>query len=115
MVVHLVLYRPRPNLETSIRDAFLTAVASARDEIPQVRRFVVGKRLEAGPAYQLGSFPDLPFAALIEFADREGLEAYLSHPAHQALGRLFNGSVEAGLVYDYEVVDAAAVASLIDE
>lgn len=115
MVIHVVLYRPRPNLGKEIRDGLLAAVAAARDEIPQVRRFVVGRRVDRGPQYQLGGFPDLPYAALVEFSDREGLEAYLGHPGHEALGRLFNESVEAGLVYDYEVVDAAAVASIVEE
>ena len=115
MVIHVVLYRPKPNLEKTTRSALMEAVASARDEIPQIRRFVVGKRLEQGPPYQLGNFPDLPYAAVVEFSDRDGLEAYLAHPGHQRLGELFNTTVDAGLVYDYEMVDAAAVASIVDE
>jgi hypothetical protein len=115
MVIHVVLYRPKPNLEKSARSALMEAVSSARDEIPQIRRFVVGKRLTEGPQYQLGNFPDLPYAAVVEFTDREGLEAYLAHPGHQQLGRLFNNTVEAGFVYDYEMVDASAVAALVDE
>lgn len=115
MVVHAVLYRPKANLEKHVRDALMQAVAAARDEIPQIRRFIVGRRLEDGPRYALGNFIDLPYAAFLEFTDREGLEAYLAHPGHQALGRLFNDTVEAGLVYDFEMVDAAAIASLEEE
>jgi hypothetical protein len=115
MVIHVVLYRPKANLEKNARAALMEAVAHARDEIPQIRRFVVGRRLTGGPQYALGSFPDLPYAAVIEFSDRDGLEAYLTHPGHEQLKRLFNGTVEAGLVYDYEMVDAAAVASIVED
>jgi hypothetical protein len=115
MVIHVVLYRPKANLEKTARSALMEAVASARDEIPQIRRFLVGKRLLQGPQYQLGNFPDLPYAAVVEFSNREGLDAYLAHPGHQQLARLFNTSVEAGFIYDYEVVDAAAMASLVED
>jgi hypothetical protein len=115
MVIHVVLYRPKANLEKTIRAALTDAVSTARDEIPQIRRFVVGKRVTNGPQYQLGNFPDLPYVAVVEFTDREGLEAYLAHPGHQQLGRLFNTTVEAGLVYDFDVVDATAAASIVDE
>jgi hypothetical protein len=115
MVIHVVLYRPKTNLDKAARSALVEAVAAARDEIPQIRRFLVGKRVEQGPKYQLGSFPDLPWAAIVEFTNREGLDAYLTHPGHQRLGKLFNDTVEAGFVYDYDVVDAASVATLIEE
>lgn len=115
MVLHVVLYRPKPHLERKAREALMQAVSTARDEIPQIRRFVVGKRLGDGPKYLLGNFPDLPYAAIVEFTDREGLEAYLAHPGHQQLGTLFNSTVDAGLVYDYDAVDAAAIAALVDE
>jgi hypothetical protein len=114
MVMHVVLYRPKPNLETKAREALVEAVLTARDEIPQIRRFTVGRRLREGPKYKLGEPPDLPYAAFLEFADREGLEAYLAHPSHEALGRLFNETIEAGLVYDFEVLDAATIASLLE-
>jgi hypothetical protein len=115
MVIHVVLYRPKPRLEKEVRAALIQTVSMARDEIPQIRRFVVGRRLDQGPSYQLGNFPDLPYAAVLEFSDREGLQGYLSHPQHAQLGRLFNTTVEAGLIYDYEVVDASAAATISDE
>jgi hypothetical protein len=115
MVIHVVLYRPKASLEKQVRAALIETVAMARDEIPQIRRFIVGRRLDKGPQYQLGNFPDLPFAAVLEFTDRDGLEGYLSHPRHEELARLFGTTVEAGLIYDYEAVDASAVSSLVDE
>jgi hypothetical protein len=115
MVIHVVLYRPRPNLEQRVRSALVEAVSTARDEIPQIRRIVVGKRLMRAQHYRLGSMPDLPYVAVIEFADREGLEGYLAHPGHERLGRLFNDTVEAGFIYDYEVADAGTLASTVDD
>jgi hypothetical protein len=115
MVLHVVLYRPKKNLEKEARAALVDAVTTARDEIPQIRRFLIGRRIEGGPRYQLGNFVDLPYVAIVEFSDRDGLDAYLNHPGHQRLGRLFNETVEAGLIYDYDTVDAASAASLVDE
>ena len=45
---------------------------------------------------------DYPFAAVVEFDDLAGLEAYLNHPQHERLGELFYQLLEAALVYDYE-------------
>jgi hypothetical protein len=45
---------------------------------------------------------DLPFCAVIEFDDRAGLQAYLSHPQHEKLGALFYRLLDGALVYDYE-------------
>ena len=44
-----------------------------------------------------------PYAAVIEFDDLDGLQAYLNHPQHENLGALFYELLEAGLVYDYEM------------
>jgi hypothetical protein len=115
MVIHVVLYRPRPNLDKRVRAALLEAVSMARDEIPQIRRVVLGKRVVRAQPYRLGNMPDLPFAAVIEFTDRDGLEGYLAHPRHQELARLFNDSVEAGFIFDYDVADGATLASIGDD
>ncbi len=55
---------------------------------------------------------DLEFGAVIEFDDLAGLQAYLHHPAHKALGSLFMKSIDASALYDYEVQDEAALAYL---
>ena len=77
--------------------------------IPTIRRFWIGRRLNDGPSYRLGGSPDFPFMAVIEFDDRAGLDAYLGHAAHQAVGRLFNETTEAALIYDFEMFDADRV------
>lgn len=81
----------------------LAALDAAAREIPTVRRFRVGERVTHRAAYEAMMPQDFPFAAIIEFDDLAGLQTYLEHPRHEALGRLFYQLQEAGLAYDYEV------------
>ena len=80
-----------------------TALSAAATEIPNVRRFQVGPRVTHGAAYENLATQDFPFAAIVEFDDIAGLQAYLRHPAHERLGRLFYELQDAALAYDYEV------------
>ena len=115
MTFHVVLYRPKPGLDSGARQRFISALAAARRDIGAVRRFWVGRRIADGPTYQVGEMPDFPYAAVVEFDDRAGLIKYLAHPAHIALGREFGASVEAALVYDYDAVDASAAEFVVEE
>ena len=78
----------------------LTAAASG---IPSVRRFSVGTRTTHGAAYEKAMREDFPFAAIVEFDDLAGLQAYLRHPQHEKLGALFYQLQEMALAYDYEI------------
>ena len=42
-----------------------------------------------------------------------GLEAYLGHPAHDELAQRFWASLEAALVYDFEMESAADLRALL--
>lgn len=106
MIVHIVLFRPKPDISESDRAAMYAALESAAREIPTVRRFHIGDRHTHGAAYESLMQQDFPFAAIIEFDDLGGLQAYLEHPRHTALGHLFDQLQDAALVYDY---DARAV------
>jgi hypothetical protein len=44
---------------------------------------------------------------VLEFDDVPSLKAYLEHEAHQELGTRLFQSIEAALVYDFEVTDTA--------
>jgi hypothetical protein len=81
----------------------LAALRIASTEIPSVREFRVGERVVHGAAYERLMAEDYPYAAVIEFDDRGGLKAYLEHPNHSELGRLFWALMDVGLVYDYEI------------
>ena len=58
---------------------------------------------------------DYEYAAVIEFDDVAGLKGYLEHAAHAALGNRFFESIEAGLVYDFEMTAGAdGLAALLE-
>ena len=103
MIVHIVLFRPRLDISESDRAAMFVALESAAREIPSVRRFRIGNRVTHGAAYEPMMTQDFPFAAIIEFEDLGGLQAYLQHPQHETLGHLFYRLQEAAMAYDYEV------------
>jgi len=75
---------------------------AAAIQIPTVRRFHVGARVMHGVAYEKLMSQDFPFAAIIEFDDLAGLQAYLRHPQHERLGALFYQLQAAALAYDYD-------------
>jgi hypothetical protein len=103
MMIHIVLFRPRNGLPSSAREAMLQALRAAASEIPSVRRFHVCTRVKHGRPYEQAMADDYPYAAIVEFDDLPGLQAYLDHPAHQTLGALFYEFLDAGLVYDYQM------------
>ena len=103
MFAHVVLFRPRADLgpaDTSrLVDEFTHRVAG----IPGVRRTRVGQRVLIGAAYEQLPQPDLTYVAILEFDDRAGLQAYLTAPAHDEIGRRFWEISEEQLVYDFEL------------
>ena len=103
MIAHVVLFRPKRGLSDAHRDAMFAALRSAATQIPTVRHFRVGARITHGAAYEPLMSQDFPFAAIIEFDDVGGLQAYLRHPHHEELGDLFYRLQEAALVYDYKI------------
>ena len=103
MIVHVVLFRPRLGLSDADRDAMFTALRSAATQIPTVRHFRVGARVTHGAAYEALMSQDFSYAAIIEFDDVGGLQAYLRHSRHEELGELFYRLQEAALVFDYEI------------
>ncbi len=105
MVIHVVLFRPRPDISVEERDRLFESMRVAAREIPEVRGFRVGKHLDPAPRYRLGGFPSYPWSAVLEFDDEAGLQAYLTHPLHRQLGERFNGAAESALIYDYKVTD----------
>jgi hypothetical protein len=106
MILHLVLYRPRPGFDADAARGFLDALRATRTAVPEIRRFWIGRRLAGGPAYRMTGFPDYPFVAAVAFDDHDGLLRYLQHPLHDSLSHHFNTNAESALVYDFEVADA---------
>jgi hypothetical protein len=109
MVVHVVLFRVRPELPDDERADLAQALRRALGEIPSIRRASVGRRVTHGRTYERGMTEDMAYAALLEFDDMEGLQAYLHHPAHVELGARFNASAAAAYVYDYEMATGGRI------
>lgn len=113
MIFHIVLFRPRPDLTGDERDSFLRALERAASQIPQVRRFSVGRRVIHGRDYERAMPQDFEYAAVVEFDDVAGLKAYLDHPAHRELGDRFVSALAAALVYDYEMAEGGDLKALL--
>ena len=111
MILHLVLFTPRAGLPVEERQAFGEALERALASIPSVRGYRVGRRFRTGADYD--ELPgDYEYCGVIEFDNREGLQQYLGHPAHQELGRLFYTTASSAFAADFDAVDAAPAAAL---
>ena len=99
MILHVVLFRPRPGLEEGQRQGLARAFASAIDNIAAIKRARIGRRRTHGRAYEQLMREDYTHAAILEFDDLAGLRAYLEHPAHTELGSRFFDCFEQALMY----------------
>ena len=105
MIVHIVLFRPRPGLAEEQRRGLADAFADAIDNIAAIKRARIGRRRTHGRAYEQLMREDYSYAAILEFDDLAGLRAYLEHPAHTELGSRFFDCFEQALMYDFDVHD----------
>lgn len=115
MVVHVVLFRPKATVSPEERKALAQAFENAVRTIPSVRRAQVGRRVRHGAGYEAIPQPDLQYAALLEFDDQTGLQAYLQHPAHPEPGRRFFEVMEEGVVFDYELRDGQTAGEIVTD
>lgn len=116
MIAHLVLFRPRSDLDGNATRALAAAFSAAARQIPSLRRCRVGRRLRLGHAYELTMREDYSHAAVLEFDDVAGLNAYLEHPAHAVMAGLFFTSVEQALLSDFDLGDGvAAIDALVED
>jgi hypothetical protein len=102
VVSHVVLLSPRRDLSIADREAFVAAFEEAVTTIPSIRGVRVGRRLRHGAGYE-ASAPDADYLAVLDFDDVAGLQAYLRHPAHGALGERFGVSLSSAWVFDFDV------------
>src|SRR6266508_4399332 len=111
MMLHLVLFKPRPDLDPAERRHFNDVLEAALGSIPSIRRYRLGRRTTHGAAYEAMTTIDFEYLCLLEFDDLAGLRGYLDHPSHAELGSLFYSCSEAALAYDYDI--AGSVADLV--
>lgn len=105
MIAHVVMFRPRPDLSREARDGLAAAFEATLGQIPSIRRARVGRRLILGRAYEALMRTDYPYIAILEFADRAALVAYLEHPAHAQLAARFFSTFEEALIHDFELAE----------
>ena len=103
MIVHVVLFRLKPQLAAASREGLAQALSRATRNIPTIRRARIGARLTMGRPYEQLMSIDYSFAAILEFDDREGLQAYLDHDVHDELAQRFYASIDQALTYDFEM------------
>lgn len=102
MIAHIVLFQPRASLSAAERQQALETVSRAAANVPEIRRFRLGRRVKHGlPGYEQLMPQDFEFALIIEVDDVAALTRYLQAPAHSALGELFYSATSAALAYDY--------------
>ncbi len=102
MISHVVLLKPRADLAARDRRAMVEALQTAVCEIPGIRAVRVGRRLRHGAGYESTALDTADFVLILDFDDLAGLQAYLRHPAHAALGAHFATSLSSALAYDFE-------------
>jgi Stress responsive A/B Barrel Domain len=103
LIVHLVLFTPRPDLGDEERTAVRETLQHALTQIPSIRSYKVGRRVRFGTAYDRAAPLDFEFLVTIEFEDERGLSEYLTHPAHQRLGHLFYETSAHALACDFRL------------
>jgi len=103
MISHVVLMTPKPDLSPEERRTFIDTFERAVTRIPAVKGVRIGTRVRHGAQYEQITPPNGDFLAVIDFDDLAGLQAYLQHPEHQVLGRLFYELLSAAWVYDFKV------------
>ena len=111
MIAHVVLFRPRATLTPAERARLADVFTTALREIPSIRRSRIGERVTHGRPYEALMTTHYSHAAILEFDDIAGLRAYLEHPAHEALGRLFFEAFEEALMYDFTMEDGVEAAA----
>ena len=114
MISHIVLMKPRADLSPADRLALVDAFERAIRDIRTVRAVRIGRRVRHGAGYEQAMPDTADYLIVIDFDDVAGLQTYLRHPAHEALGARFNQSLSSALVYDYEVMGPGGLTKLLD-
>ena len=74
MLVHVVLFSFKPELDGTAREAVLRAAREELPRLPGVRHLLVGKCVNPEPEYD--------YALSMYFEDEKALDAYRDHPDH---------------------------------
>jgi hypothetical protein len=102
VIAHIVLLQPKPELTEHQRTDALETIRRSAADLPDVRRFELGRRVKHGlPGYEQLMAQDFEFALIVEVDDMDALKRYLQAPAHGMIGSLFYTAASSALAYDY--------------
>ena len=107
MILHVVLYQPRASATREELSELIDVLEAASREIPSVRQVRIGKAVDLGFGYS--NWPkdqQTGYAAIFEFEDKTGLEAYLAHPTHARLAALFWSTSDQPTILDVVAADS---------
>jgi hypothetical protein len=106
MILHIVLYQPKPSATREELAELANSLESASRGIPSIRQVRVGKAMDFGLGYK--NWPEDQKngnVAVFEFDDRFGLEAYLAHDKHKTLSSLFWSTCDRPVIIDVHALD----------
>jgi hypothetical protein len=110
VICHLVLFNLKDGLETADIGRFANLMRDTCVSAQSVARVRVGRRVSVDAGYErFMGLKTYDFVAVVEFDDVEGLVAYLRHPKHDELGRMFWEYCSDALVIESQMHDPIAV------
>ncbi|MGV8951013.1 MAG: Dabb family protein [Cypionkella sp.] len=93
MIRHIVALSFRPEISASEKQALYADLAALRDQLGGILDFRSFANASVEPAAMRG-FKDLFW---FDFSDTAARDAYLIHPAHQAIGARLVAAVQGGI------------------
>jgi hypothetical protein len=102
VIAHVILFRPKAALDDPGRARVFDALRAAHEQIPQIKRFAIGRRTKTGRPYDAMS-RDFPYFVMFEFESAADFREYLAHPAHERLGEQFYLASETAEAYDFDM------------
>ena len=106
MILHVVLYQPKPSATPEELCELVKALEVASREILSIRQVRVGKAVDLGFAYSSWSKDQQSLnVAIFEFEDLNALRTYLAHEAHRKLAALFWSTCDDPTIIDVSAVD----------
>lgn len=98
MIQHIVLFRFRPDVTASIREAarnaFKEGIESLPVVIPQIRKIFVGFNTNPAETWDI--------CLTSTFDTMEDVQTYSAHPAHKAIGRELMQHIAERACTDFE-------------
>lgn len=106
MILHVVLYQPKPSATPEELSELVSALEVASRKIPSIRQVRIGRAIDLGFSYfSWSKDQNLLNIAVFEFEDVNGLKSYLAHEDHKKLAALFWSTCDQPTIIDVSAVD----------